>query len=177
LDQRSGQSAARCGTALNPPAFSAQRSQKTVVKQHLEPIMSWKILPHAIAASLLLSTAALAQTTKTPAAPADRTPPPAATAPSQSTPDKALSLTDAEAKNWIDKNIYGSDGKSIGEVGAIQRDASGKVTEMHADIGGFLGIGETRVKVMPDQFKLSGDRVVLNMTSEQAKSLPKVPKK
>jgi hypothetical protein len=35
-------------------------------------------------------------------------------------------------------------------------------------------MGETRVKIMPTQFKLQGDRVVLNLTQEQAKTLPKV---
>lgn len=51
---------------------------------------------------------------------------------------------------------------------------SGKVTEMHADIGGFLGLGETRVRVLPSQFKLMDDRVVLSITAERAKTLPKV---
>jgi hypothetical protein len=176
LIQPPGHSVASCGTAGAPPALSAQRSQKTVVKQHWEFIMSWKLLPHTAAASLLLSTAALAQTTKPPAGPADRVPPPAATAPADTAKASPLTLTDAEAKHWIDKNVYSSDGRSIGEVGAIQRDATGKVTELHADIGGFLGIGQTRVKVMPDQFRLSSDRVVLKMTADQVKSLPKVAK-
>jgi hypothetical protein len=50
------------------------------------------------------------------------------------------------------------------------------VTEMHADIGGFLGLGETRVRLMPAQFKLMTDRVVLSVTADQAKSLPKIVK-
>lgn len=45
---------------------------------------------------------------------------------------------------------------------------------MHADIGGLLGMGETRVSVTPAQFKLQTDRVVLTLTEEQAKALPKV---
>jgi hypothetical protein len=45
---------------------------------------------------------------------------------------------------------------------------------MHADIGGFLGLGQTRVRVMPSQFKLIDDRAVLLITAEQAKTLPKV---
>ena len=58
----------------------------------------------------------------------------------------------------------------------VKSNVSGKVTEMHADIGGFLGIMQTRVKVLPAQFKLQGDRVVLvDVTAEQAKALPKVP--
>ena len=47
---------------------------------------------------------------------------------------------------------------------------------MHADIGGFLGLGQTRVKLAPAQFKLQGDRVVLDLTAAQANDLPKVQK-
>jgi hypothetical protein len=83
-------------------------------------------------------------------------------------------LTDEQAKGWIDKVVYDSDGKKFGEVAAFARDGSGKVTEMHADTGGFLGLGQTRVRVMPSQFKLIDDRAVLLITAEQAKTLPKV---
>ena len=46
------------------------------------------------------------------------------------------------------------------------------------EIGGpeVLGMGETRVRLMPGQFKLQGDRAVLDVTAEEAKSLPKVQK-
>lgn len=37
-------------------------------------------------------------------------------------------------------------------------------------------MGETRVKTMPAQFQLEGDRAVLNLTAEQAKVLPMVGK-
>jgi hypothetical protein len=83
-------------------------------------------------------------------------------------------MTDAEAKTWIDKAVYSSDNKNVGDVAAIQRDPSGKVTSIQADVGGFLGLGATRVKIMPSQFKLSGDRIVLDLTSDQVKQLPKV---
>lgn len=83
-------------------------------------------------------------------------------------------LSDDEAKAWINKVVYSSDDKNVGEISAIERDSNGQVKEIHADIGGFLGLGETRVRVMPSQFKFVGDRVVLNVTSEDAKALPKV---
>jgi hypothetical protein len=47
---------------------------------------------------------------------------------------------------------------------------------MDASIGGFLGLGEHRIRLMPAQFKLQSDRVVLDLTAEQAKKLPKIPK-
>jgi hypothetical protein len=121
----------------------------------------------AIAACALLAAPVIAQTTTTP----DQ-PPSAPSAPIKT----ALNLTDVQAKQWIDKIVYSSDGKNVGEVGALQRDPSGNVTELHADIGGFLGIGETRVRVMPAQFHTEGDRVILNVTADQAKTLPQLPK-
>lgn len=84
-----------------------------------------------------------------------------------------LSLTEQEGKAWIDKPVYTSDGKNIGEVVNFQRDAANNVVGMHADIGGVLGFGQTRVNVTTPQFTLNGDRVLLNMTAEEAKSLPK----
>jgi hypothetical protein len=87
-----------------------------------------------------------------------------------------LMLTEEQAKSWVDKQVYSSDDKKVGEIAAFARGTDNTVTEMHIDIGGFLGIGETRVKLMPGQFKLVGDRAVLNVTAEQAKDLPKVQK-
>ncbi|MFM9846759.1 MAG: PRC-barrel domain-containing protein [Hyphomicrobiaceae bacterium] len=83
-------------------------------------------------------------------------------------------LTDDQAKQWVSKSIYSSDGTKIGEVVAFERTTDNKVTELHADIGGFLGMGETRVKLMLSDFKLQGDRVLLTITKEQAMASPKV---
>jgi hypothetical protein len=88
----------------------------------------------------------------------------------------AVTMTEDQAKEWVDKAVYSSDGKEIGEVYEFKRSADNKVTELHADIGGFLGMGESRVKLAPSEFKLQGDRVVLNITEEQAKALPKIEK-
>jgi hypothetical protein len=138
--------------------------------------MKW-IVPAATSMALFASSAAFAQTT----APSETPPatPPAVTAPSvqPTTPaDNAPMLTEEQAKALIDATVLSSDDKNLGEVAAIQRDSGGKVTELHADIGGFLGMGETRVKLTPSEFKLQGDRVVLNITEEQAKALPKIEK-
>ena len=77
-------------------------------------------------------------------------------------------------KTWVGKPLYSNDGKNLGEVVAFARGGDNIVTEMHADIGGFLGLGETRVKLTPAQFELKGDRVIIEMNSAQAKDLPKV---
>jgi hypothetical protein len=88
----------------------------------------------------------------------------------------AVMLTEDQAKEWVDKPVFTSDGKEIGEVAEFMRGTDNKVTALHADIGGFLGMGETRVKLSPSEFKLQGDRVVLTVNEAQAKALPKVEK-
>ncbi len=100
-------------------------------------------------------------------------------APSSKTIEKnvaRLTLTEQQAKTWIKKPVYSSDGNELGDVVAILRDADNTVTEMHADIGGFLGIGETRVRLTLAQFKMQDDRVVLSLTAAEAKVLPTVQK-
>ena len=68
---------------------------------------------------------------------------------------------------WIGRPIYSSDGKQVGEVAAISGDRA------YADIGGFLGLGETRVLLDPDQIaRVEDDRINLTITEAQAESLP-----
>jgi hypothetical protein len=146
-----------------------------------------------IISALMLSTAAVAQEAPAPTTPAT---PPAATEtapapstapaeiPASPTPSDLPStsadnsaapvLSDEQAAALKNKVVWSSDQKNIGEVVDVVRDSSGRVTEMHADIGGFLGFGETRVRVAPGQFKLVNDRVELTQTEEQAEKLPKV---
>jgi hypothetical protein len=85
-----------------------------------------------------------------------------------------ITLTEEQAKSWIDKPVFSSDDKELGEVAAFKRTADNTVLEMLADIGGLFGLGETRISVTSAQFKLQNDRVVLTLTQEQANALPKV---
>lgn len=140
-----------------------------------------KLVP--LAAALTISAAtAFAQTTPAPTTP---TPAPSQTSPPATKPvptvpatpsQKEETMTQAQAKAWVDKAVYSSDGSKLGTVSEIRLDSSGKISELDADIGGFLGIGQSRVRVMPSQFKLAGDRVILTLTSAQTKDLPKINK-
>ena len=100
----------------------------------------------------------------------------AATATESVQKDANLALTEQAAKAWVDRPVYSSDGQKLGEVAAFLRTADNKVTELQADIGGFLGIGEHRIRLAPAQFSLHSDRVVLDLTAAQAKELPKIQK-
>ncbi len=130
-----------------------------------------KLIALVVTTVLAGSSLAIAQT------PPPISPPVPASPPAMNAPARDLVLTEDQAKAWVGKTVYSSDGKNLGEVAAFARDASGRVTEMHADIGGFLGIGETRVRILPTQFSVGADRIVVSMTGEQAKTLPPIPKK
>ena len=136
-------------------------------------------IPLALILGVTTIGSAVAQTQPAQTVPSPATPQVSPTAPTTATgttDPSSLTLTDAQANAWVNKTVYSSDARNLGEVAAVQRDASGKVSEIHADIGGFLGLGETRVRIMPTQFKIENDRIVLNMTSEQAKTLPHIAK-
>ena len=140
-----------------------------------------KILGATALAVLLGATAAMAQTTSLDSPPAskpdtaEKMAPPAAS--TTTVTKEGLVLTEAQKANaWIKKAVFSSDGKNVGEVTSLKRDASGKVAELQAGIGGFLGMGETQVRLMPAQFKLENDRVVLSLTTEQVKALPPIAK-
>ena len=124
-------------------------------------------VPVTAIAAMFAANAAMAQVT-TPS-----TMPDAPSATVQKSPTSTMTLTEAEAKGWAGKAIYSSDNTKIGTVGSFQRDTSGTVTGLNADIGSFLGIGGTSVLLKPEQFTLNGDRVNVSMTADQAKSLPK----
>jgi hypothetical protein len=132
-----------------------------------------KLLSATAFAIVFGMTAAVAQTTTPASPPTEKMSPSASTT---TVTKDGLVLTEVQANAWIKKAVYSSDGKNVGEVTALKRDASGKVAELQAGIGGFIGIGETQVRVMPAQFKLENDRVVLSLTSEQVKTLPKIVK-
>ena len=131
-------------------------------------------LATVVAAAITLPAVAQDATVKAPAAPVITAPaaPAATTAPKIT----GMIMTSQEALTWVGKPVYSSDDKNLGKVTVFLRGADNIVSEMDADIGGFLGIGTTHVKLMPAQFKLQADRVNLNLTAAQAKDLPTITK-
>jgi sporulation protein YlmC with PRC-barrel domain len=70
---------------------------------------------------------------------------------------------------WIGRAIYSSDGEHLGEVTGVA------LNQAYADIGGFLGIGETRVSLAGDSIQaVQDDRIVLKLTEAEAERLPAV---
>ena len=71
-----------------------------------------------------------------------------------------------------DMDIYGPDGKEIGEVDSVLVDAAAKPVAITAEVGGFLGLGEKDVIIGLDQLTKEGDHLNVNMTKEQIAALP-----
>jgi hypothetical protein len=88
---------------------------------------------------------------------------------------KAITLTDQEAKDWINKRVYSGDGKLVGAVDGLTRDSAGRVIDMHTSFGGFLGFGKSRVRLTPNDFALTDGNVILYITAAEARALPLQP--
>jgi PRC-barrel domain len=92
-------------------------------------------------------------------------------------PAPTFVLSEEAAKSWIGRPVYSIDDKNLGEVAALQRDGNGAVSAFDADIGGFLGFGETRVRLTTDQIQdVKDDKLVLKLTKDEAEALPPVEK-
>ena len=65
-------------------------------------------------------------------------------------------------------------GNSVGSVDDIMLDANGKVKQIKADVGGFLGIGSKDVALNANALKFDPNKKVLitSMTKDQLKALP-----
>lgn len=71
------------------------------------------------------------------------------------------------SEDWVGRAVYSSDDKKLGEVAKL----SG--SDIYVDIGGFLGIGETRALIKADQIQdVRDDRIVLKLPEAEAKKLP-----
>ena len=68
--------------------------------------------------------------------------------------------------------IYSSDNQKVGAVKSVEKNSDGSVGTLQAEIEGFLGLGTSSVRLTPDQFKHTGDRVVLSQTAAQVRGVP-----
>ena len=85
---------------------------------------------------------------------------------------QTATLQPNEARSLVDKPVYGSDGKKIGEINNVLIGKDGRARAAVIDVGGFLGVGEKKVAVDWKQLNISGDRIVVGMTKDQAKAAP-----
>ena len=118
--------------------------------------MRTKYLLAGIAASTLLATAALAQSSPPPA------PAPAATA-TKTTPVQVSGQW--RASKLIGLNVYNNNNEKIGDINEILVTSDGKISGVVIGAGGFLGMGEHDVLVKLDQIKFVNEPVRTSATT------------
>ena len=71
-----------------------------------------------------------------------------------------------------DKDVYGADGKEVGEIDEVVR-GNGQLYAVMEAGGNWLGMGEDKFLVPISQFTMQGDKLTLPITEQQATSLQK----
>ena len=118
--------------------------------------MRTKYLLAGIAASTLLATAALAQSSPPPA--------PAPAAPATKTTPVQVS-GQWRASKLIGLNVYNNNNEKIGDINEILVTSDGKISGVVIGAGGFLGMGEHDVLVKLDQIKFVNEPVRTSATT------------
>jgi hypothetical protein len=88
--------------------------------------------------------------------------------------DKAMVKgLNVSAKDLADMDIYGADGKKIGEIDKVLADSSGDIKAVTVDVGGFLGIGSREVLVSLDNLQkgTKKDQLRTSMTKKEIEAL------
>ena len=79
----------------------------------------------------------------------------------------------AVPEDLVGKNVVALDGTTVGEVSAVRTDGNGELSAIEADVGGFLGIGETTITIQASDFMVSDDMVVLAKTEAEVNRMAK----
>lgn len=121
------------------------------------------------------TTSADVSTTTTPAAPGDGATDVAIVVPEGYTMTELTSVT-ADQLKGVD--IYDQADAKIAEIADLVIGSDDKVTGIVTDVGGFLGMGEHRISLGPDQVAIYKNadndiRAYVSMTKDELKALPK----
>lgn len=67
----------------------------------------------------------------------------------------------------VGKSIVTLEGMTVGEVSTVRTDGNGELSSIDAEIGGFLGIGETTITIPATDFTVADGVVVLAKTEDE----------
>lgn len=85
----------------------------------------------------------------------------------------ATAMAPAPTDAWIGRSVYSSDNQNLGEVAGLNPNPQSNVAEIFVDMGGLLGIGETRKLISADRIQdVQEDRIILKLTEAEADQLP-----
>jgi sporulation protein YlmC with PRC-barrel domain len=79
----------------------------------------------------------------------------------------------ADARKLIGRSVKNTNDETIGQIESVYIAGSGKVDSVIVGVGGFLGVGERRVRLTWDDLQISnsGERVVLSASKDQLKAM------
>jgi hypothetical protein len=72
----------------------------------------------------------------------------------------------------IGKDVIGADGNAIGEIKDVTAEAGDRQSAVIVETGGFLGMGARLISVPLSKLRIEGDRIVADLTREQAADMP-----
>jgi len=71
-----------------------------------------------------------------------------------------------------DRDVYGPDGKEVGEIEKVLEDGDGQIRAVVVEFGGFLGFGDTEVIVPLDQLQPGKEHFTTKLTQQQLSAFP-----
>jgi hypothetical protein len=73
--------------------------------------------------------------------------------------------------------LYDKNGDSVAKIQDVKTSPDGKIQAVGIDVGGFLGIGASRINVPADDLQRKGDRIEsTSLTADQIRNLPREAK-
>lgn len=74
----------------------------------------------------------------------------------------------------VGRDAYSQDQTLVGQVERVEKAPDGRIIAIFLKTGGFLGFGARLVTVPEDKFRMRGQNVQLQLTSEEVQKLPEV---
>ena len=84
---------------------------------------------------------------------------------------QALENNRLRASDMIGKNVYNRNNEEVGEVADLLMERGGNVT-MILSVGGFLGMGDKKVRVDLRDAEMDGDRIIYNVSKKEMQNEP-----
>jgi hypothetical protein len=86
-------------------------------------------------------------------------------------PPQQAQQTQASQGSLAGLAIYSTDGTKLGEITGVSMGLNGKVQLIRAEMGSQLGLGTSTVMITPDELEWKGDRLQLQMSTEQVRNV------
>ena len=86
-------------------------------------------------------------------------------------PPQEAQQTQAQQPSLAGLAIYSTDGMKLGEITGVKMGLNGKVQMIRAEMGSQLGLGTSTVMITPDELEWKGDRLQLQMSTEQVRNV------